>query len=424
VRFRIPDFDTAVGKILVLALVGVRHLNALHHVGVAIRDRAPFQETQVDDERRIAPHRIVEQRMRAVIHAAGVRAVLHEFEVPALEPVFTEFILGDLLLERGRDLVVVALTAEHQLVEAAVVGLLERTGREFVELTGRDRRTGQLDNTLVGVGFPVGFGGHRSGTGTIVDFARNATDSVARVAEFPLFQEPQQATGEIPLNGFTSVRIGRVRVTAFAKQRSLFQTGQMVDAVVLQRFLVMPRLVVGRWRLESVAGQLERVLVNLRAVRNLDRILVAARAGPGPFGKGRTHEEHALTFVVGGVVQDRARQRIGRFELDVVGTSRVGCSDTAEQVAVARSEHKVPEADGIVNLEVARVVDVSAIARAGSRSDRSARRCGRSAKIEHHVSRGLTSGGREGFDLRVAFFLPAEHGNRSALRFHEGQQRR
>jgi len=96
--------------------------------------------------------------------------------------------------------------------------------------------------------------------------------------EFPLFEEPHQTTGEVTANGLAVIRVNGSCLTTLAPEQRLLDTGQMVDTVVLQRFVVVPGLIIDQRLFQRERRQFKRVLVNLHVVFQLDRILVPTSA--------------------------------------------------------------------------------------------------------------------------------------------------
>ncbi len=75
----------------------------------------------------------------------------------------------------------------------------------------------------------------------------------------------------------------------------------MVDAIVLEHFLVMPFFVVLKRSLEGMRGKAQRVLVYLSVIGNFSRVLGTALTGPAAFSIGCALEEDILAFGNGGI---------------------------------------------------------------------------------------------------------------------------
>lgn len=410
---REPNLVAAFGEIHILAAVGVVRLDTLDYVGVAVGDVTPDEEAEVDVETGVVPQRtVVPQRVGLVVDLARVTVVLAELEVPAFEVVLAHRGPLDLLLKGLSHLVQVTLSAECQFLPRRVVRLGENAAVQFVELRLADVATREFDDAFVGLGPPVGVEDRGLSRRVVECSAANAN-----VALFPLFEEPQNTTSLISKHRSAGIVVGDgTFFTANTPHRGLFETVEVDDAVVLQRFLVVARLVVLERLLEGVAGQLERTLMNLRVVRDRGREVVTARAGPRAFRERGAGVVDILVLIRRTRVEDGGRQRRGRIKLDVVGAAGlVDRGDAALQIRGARRQVEVEDADRVVDLEEVGAVDIHTNERPRRRRVWRARSRGRARKVEHDARTWLSCVERLRARIVIALLVPRKLLGRSEL---------
>lgn len=326
---RISELEPVLREPLILSLVSVGQLDHRLNVRVGIRQRPVLHIAQVDVEARVGHPRLIEQWVHLVVHLARVAVVLSELEVKSLEPVFTQVGELNLPLEHVRNFGQITRSAEADLLEARSIRPSEQIAHELVEVRLRDRGRGELDDPLVRVGHVIRLSGD-----VILTVIERTTGAHATL--FPLLQEPVTAASESTTNRLPGVLINRSRLCPLTVERGPLNLRQVSDTVSLRHILVRTSLVVLERLFERGTSQLERSFLDLGVVLDLrwEDLTTATRART--LGVCRRLQQHVLADVRRSTVQDRARGRADKHELNpLTRTGSAGGRDATKEVRSA-----------------------------------------------------------------------------------------
>jgi len=344
--------------------------------------------------------------------------MFNHLEVESFESVLAKASELDLALKHVSDTIQVTRTAQAELAPVGSVRPFEYTGVQFIELSLRNSRTGQLDDALVRVSHPVGF---RRNVGlTVLDCTTSSN-----AALFPLLQEPHQPTGEPARDSVSCGRIHRSGLSSFTKERSKFQLRHVINTIVETSFLVRASFVIDSWGFQRRAGELKRSLEDLRIVNRFVREFNPAGARTRTFRERRTHRVDMLA--------NSSRSHVEKvslcgdeFQFHITTADH---SHTTSDIGIRRcrrtssADTHVEQFYNRINLEVRSVSDIQPNSTHSSNIKVTitvATCCGYTGRSKRTslVPRSCGSSYRSSLDRSPAFFLPAELRDRRFIVVH------